>query len=339
MLRAMSTRPVAASDPLRVRLRRKLGAYVVDNAFGGLSRLGRIHPRLRAQEARTTIERDVAYRDGGGVWHKLDVHRPLEARGPLPIVLYVHGGGFRILSKDTHWIMALAFARKGYVVFNIDYRLAPDHPYPAAIEDAAHALLWASRNAERFGGDPRRIVLAGESAGANLVTSLAIATSWRRPEPFARALFDEGIRPRAVVAACGMHEVSNLERFHRRGLPAVLLDRVEEVRQAYLDGAQADAPGGFELADPVVVLERAEAPERPLPPFYAAVGTRDLLLDDTRRLARALDRLGARCIDRYFDGELHAFQAFLWRKNAKTCWRETHAFLEEALRDAVEAAG
>ena len=51
-------------------------------------------------------------------------------------MLYVHGGGFRILSKDTHWIMGLAFARRGFLVFNIGYRLAPKHPFPAAIADA-----------------------------------------------------------------------------------------------------------------------------------------------------------------------------------------------------------
>lgn len=319
-------------EPLAIRLRRSLGAYVIDNAFHGLSRVGRMHPKLRTEQAKVRVVRDIAYRDTGERAHRLDVHIP-EASGPRPVVLYVHGGGFRILSKETHWVMALAFARKGYVVVNIDYRLAPAHPFPAAIEDASHALLWAGRNVQDYGGDPNRIILAGESAGANLVTSLAIATSYRRPEPFAQALFDEGIRPRAVIAACGLHEVSNIERFQaRRKLPPWLLDRLEEVRMAYLDPAVrllGDREGSLDLANPLHVFERGEAPERPLPPFFASVGTRDLLLDDTRRLAKALEILGARCEARYYPGELHAFQAFLWRKQARASWRHTHEFLEK----------
>lgn len=327
---------ILTEEPLAARLRRSVGAYVIDNAFHGLSRVGRIHPKLRTEQAKVRVIRDIAYRDTGHKAHRLDVHIP-EASGPRPVVLYVHGGGFRILSKDTHWVMALAFARKGYLVVNIDYRLAPAYPFPAAIEDASHALLWATRHAHEYGGDPNRIVLAGESAGANLVTSLAIATSYRRPEPFAQALFDEAIRPRAVIAACGLHEVSNIERFQaRRKLPPWLVDRLEEVRMAYLDPAQrllGDREGGLDLANPLQVLERGDAPSRSLPPFFASVGTRDLLLDDTRRLAKALEILGTRCEARYYPGELHAFQAFLWRKQSRECWRHTYDFLEEILAE------
>lgn len=328
----MLPRPTAHEEPLAIRIRRSVGAYVVDNAFHGLSRMGRLHPKLRADAARIRVVRDLPYRDTGHPAHRLDVHIP-EGSGPKPVVLYVHGGGFRILSKETHWVMALAFARKGYLVFNIDYRLAPAHPFPAAIEDAAHALRWVSRHAHEYGGDPSRLVLAGESAGANLVTSLAIATSYPRPEPFARALFDDEIRPSAVIAACGLHEVSNVERFRRPNLPPWLFDRLEEVRLAYLDRAlhRADDEGGLDLANPLLFLERGETPARPLPPFFASVGTRDLLLSDTRRLARALEAIGARCDARYYPGELHAFQAFLWRAQSRQCWQETHAFLNEIL--------
>lgn len=332
----MPSRPTFDDEPLAIRLRRSVGAYLIDNAFHGLSRVGRIHPKLRAEQAKIRVVRDLAYRDTGHPSHRLDVHIP-EGTGPRPVVLYVHGGGFRILSKDTHWVMALAFARKGYLVFNIDYRLAPAHPFPAAIEDASHALRWVARNAHEFGGDPSRLILAGESAGANLVTSLALATSYRRPEPFARALFDDEIRPSAIVAACGIHEVDNIERFRKPSLPPWLFDRLEEVRTAYLTPAthRANEEGGFDLANPLHILERGDAPERPLPPFFASVGTRDLLLSDTRRLAKALEAQGARCEARYYPGELHAFQAFLWRPQARQCWQETHAFLNEVLSSAA----
>lgn len=255
--------------------------------------------------------------------------------GPLPVVLYVHGGGFRILSKDTHWLMGLAFARRGYVVFNVEYRLAPEHRFPAAIEDVCLAFTWMARHAAEWGGDPTRLVLAGESAGANLVTSLALATSYERPEPFARAVWDTGLVPRAVLPACGIFQVSDVARFARRkpGFSRFLADRLEEVERGYL-GPEPSAHGPtLDFADPLVWLERAEEAQRPLPPFFLPVGTKDPLLPDTRRLAHALRAHGAIAEDHYYEGELHAFHAFVFLKNARRCWRDTFAFTERCLAE------
>ncbi|HRI71997.1 MAG TPA: alpha/beta hydrolase, partial [Polyangium sp.] len=77
------------------------------------------------------VERDVPYLNSANPAHRLDVYQPRDARRP-PAVMYVHGGAFSTLSKDTHRVMALNFAARGYVVFNINYRLAPQHRFPAA---------------------------------------------------------------------------------------------------------------------------------------------------------------------------------------------------------------
>jgi acetyl esterase len=243
------------------------------------------------------------------------------------VVLYVHGGGFRILSKDTHWPMGLAFASRGFVVFNINYRLAPRHRFPAAVEDCCAAFAWLTRNAAAWGGDPSRIVLAGESAGANLVTSLAVAASWSRPEPWARAVWDTGVSPRAVLPACGLLQVTDAGRFRRRkpGLPTFINDRILEVAGAYLP--RDAGPDALEMADPLCIIERAGPTGRPLPPFFVPVGTADPILDDTRRLAAALDRRGVPCEARYYDGEVHAFHAFVFRRAARRCWSDAFAFL------------
>lgn len=312
-------------------LRRRLGAILVDNAFRGAASAGRLHPLARPERHSVEVLRDIPYRREGGREHKLDIYRPTDRKGPLPIVLYVHGGGFRILSKNTHWIMALAFARRGYLVFTIDYRLAPRNPYPAAPEDAAAAFAWTVENAERYGGDPARIFLAGESAGANLITSLAIAASYERPEPWARAVFDLDVRPRAVLAACGLLQVSDTARFLRRkaALGTFINDRLSEISISYIGGADQGAPGALELADPLLVLERGLPPDRPLPSFFVPIGTKDPVLDDSRRLKSALDRLGTPCEIRFYEGEVHAFHALIWRKNAQQCWKDTFTFLDQ----------
>jgi acetyl esterase len=328
---ALWKRLTAATDLPRIgrEVRMRGGALVVDSFFRGIARLGRLHPQASPERHGVEVLRDVPYRDSGLPEHTLDVYRPVDRDGPRPAVLYVHGGGFRILSKDSHWLMGLAFARRGYVVFNINYRLAPQDPYPAAIEDVCHAFTWLARNAPRWGADPQRLVLAGESAGGNLVTALAVADAWRREEPWAKAVYDAPMRPLGVIAACGMLQVSDPERFlRRRRLPVWIYDRLAEVSEAYL-GPDAGA-AGCDLADPLCIIEGG-MPDRALPPFHAFCGTRDPLLDDTRRLGVALEGLGIPCDVRIYPGEVHAFHAMLWRASAITCWRECFSFFERIL--------
>src|SRR5579883_380215 len=164
-------------------LRAKVNHFLLEQAFKNLSWAGSLHPRANPAKHGVEVVKDIPYRDSTLPEHRLDVYRPIKRDGPLPAVLYVHGGGFRILSKDTHWVMALAFARRGYLVFNISYRLAPEHPFPAAVEDCCTALEYLIDEAPRHGGDLSRLCFAGESAGANLVTALAVTTCFARPEP------------------------------------------------------------------------------------------------------------------------------------------------------------
>jgi acetyl esterase len=328
--------PVAAALDLR-RLERTLGSKALELFFESLAAVGRLYPLARLDRHGVEVERDLAYRDGGLPEHRLDVYRP-QQRGdtPLPVCLYLHGGGFRILSKETHWLMGLLFARRGYVVFNASYRLAPQHPFPAALEDAAAALAWVARNAAAFGGDLSRLVIAGESAGANLATALTVCCCFERPEPVARQVHALNLVPRGLVPDCGILQTSDVERFaRRRRLPRFVNARLLEVGRGYLpDGGGP----GRELADPLCILEDGAVPARPLPPTSVAVGTADPLLDDTRRLAAALERRGVPCQARYFPGEVHAFHAFIWREAARTCWRGTFEFLEEHLPHSWHAA-
>ncbi len=320
---------------LRVRLRQRAGSLIFHHGLHGLARIGRLHPHASPKHHGVEVLRDIPYRDTGDVVHTLDVYRPSKAQEagqpPCPVVLYIHGGSFRILSKDTHWVMGLAFARRGYVVFNINYRLSPAHPFPAALKDAADAYTFVVENAAKYGGDPQRLILAGESAGANLVTSLALCSSYARPEPFARQVFDSPVHPVAVLPACGILQVSQTDRFHKRKrMPAWIADRLMEVTSAYLPWLGDGSVGpSHDLADPLVLLERGDLPDRPLPPFFVPVGTKDPLLDDSRRLEAALLRLGVPCEARYYPGEVHAFHALVWRDNAKRCWRDTYRFLDK----------
>jgi acetyl esterase len=297
---------------------------LADSLLRKLATAGQLTPLAAPHRHRVEVIRDIPYTNTGLADHSLDIYRPAVKPGPWPVIVYVHGGGFSLLSKETHWMMALSFARLGFIVFNISYRLAPRHPYPAALDDTCAAYRWVVEHAHRYGGDVDRLAVAGESAGANLVTALSVATSYPRPEPFARAVYELGVRPRAAIPACGILQVSDAERFgRRRRLPGWIDTILTNVSSAYLRGIE---PGEHDLADPLVILE-SERPARELPAFFVPVGTRDPLLDDTRRLERALGRLGATCEARYYHKEIHAFHAMVWRRNARRCWGEISAFL------------
>ncbi|MEL6182349.1 MAG: alpha/beta hydrolase, partial [Myxococcota bacterium] len=148
----------------------------LDQTIWGAATLGRRFSKsARARQRGVEVIKNVPYRLGQSIDHRLDVYRT--EHGPptgRPAMLYIHGGGFALCSKDTHWSLALECARLGFVVFNINYRRSSKHPFPAAINDAILALRWVLAQGDRFGADPRRMVIAGESAGGNLTTALAV---------------------------------------------------------------------------------------------------------------------------------------------------------------------
>ncbi|MBA2541072.1 MAG: alpha/beta hydrolase [Deltaproteobacteria bacterium] len=358
MARSSTAESVPVPDdpprPYQDTLWRRARSFAASTFFEGLSAAGRFHPAASPKRHGVEVEHDLIYGDDAR-WHQLDIYKPVHRPGPWPVVFYVHGGAFHLLSKDTHWLMGLVFARYGYLVVNISYRLAPKHPYPAAIEDTCAAYRWLASRIEKLGGDPTRVAVAGESAGGNLITSLTLAACQRRSEPYAKAVFDTGLVPRAALPFCAMLEVSRPERFaerrkrgaegrergaegrdkrrDKRRLPFWVDGMIRDASASYLHG-HPSAPGpATELANPLRVFEQQGAMfERSLPPFFAAVGTRDPLLDDTRRLEKALATLNVPCEARYYPGGIHAFHAMVWDPAARRCWRDALAFLDRAMR-------
>jgi len=322
-------------------------------ALGTAGALGRFLPRARPARHGVRVDRDVRYVLGASREQWLDLYWPKRPGPARAWMLYVHGGGFRMLSKDSDWIPSLVFARRGLAVANVNYRLAPAHPFPAALEDCARALCWLVARAPALGLSLNRLVLAGESAGANLAASLALACCYRRPEPWAQEVWELGLRPRALMLYYGFLQVSRPERFREREpharaaappdapawarlaarlrcprpAKAVVQSHIEQISAGYLPADLDLTPSMLELADPVVLLEQGTRPERSLPACFAAVGTKDPLLSDTRRLSRAYERLGALCEARFYADQIHGFNVLLWTDAAKQCWKDSYAFL------------
>ena len=115
--------------------------------------------------------------EGPGSPLTLRVYRP-DAPGPLPLLMYVHGGGFVIGDLETHDKVCRTLCHDmAAVVVAVDYRLAPEHPFPAAVDDVACALRWVAGHAHALGADPSRMALAGDSAGAQLAAVAALRST------------------------------------------------------------------------------------------------------------------------------------------------------------------
>jgi acetyl esterase len=105
----------------------------------------------------------------------LRIYTPQAGGTDRPVVVYFHGGGFALGSaRQTDWISSTVALAVDAVVVSVDYRLAPAHPFPAAVEDSYEALLWVADHARELGADPSRIAVMGESAGGNLTAVIAL---------------------------------------------------------------------------------------------------------------------------------------------------------------------
>ena len=131
----------------------------------------------RAQDAYSwLVSTNVTYNVASGQELKLDIYRPRDAAAPVPVAMYIHGGGWVAGSKEGSVLAALEFARMGMAVVNVEYRLAKVAEAPAAVEDCRCALRWIIRNADRYKFDVSRIVVVGGSAGGHLALMTGMTT-------------------------------------------------------------------------------------------------------------------------------------------------------------------
>ncbi|WP_440006409.1 alpha/beta hydrolase [Halomicrococcus sp. SG-WS-1] len=144
-----------------------------------------------AEESRPVASvRDLAIPGPGGEI-PLRLYRPGETGdGPFPVVVFYHGGGWTLGTLDSiDGVCRELAARADCVVVSVDYRLAPEHPFPAAVDDAHTALSWVDDHAGAFGGDPDRLAVAGTSAGGNLAAATTLrARNFDGPDVAAQAL-------------------------------------------------------------------------------------------------------------------------------------------------------
>ena len=198
--------------------------------------------------------------------------------GPHPVLVYLHGGGWVCGSPKTHRKLGYRFAEAGYLVCNVDYRLAPEHPFPTPFEDCLAAVRWAHREAARFGGDGTRLAVGGDSAGGNLSAAVAAA------------LAGNPARPKAALLIYGVFDFGRLGEFSLAGgadprAAEVGREMVEMLMGAYLGKTRSEVL----LRDPRVSPLAAASK---LPPSHVVVGSDDPLAVQAEALVKALAAAG-----------------------------------------------
>lgn len=121
-----------------------------------------------AEMFRYEVEANIVYHTANNYENKLDVYRPADAAGPLPVVVVIHGGGWVEGSKEERVLEMMPYLQMGFAAVNVEYRMGRVSLAPAAVEDCRCALHWVFMNAKKYNFDPNRIVLQGGSAGGHL---------------------------------------------------------------------------------------------------------------------------------------------------------------------------
>ncbi|MEY2245531.1 alpha/beta hydrolase [Streptomyces sp. BF23-18] len=228
----------------------------------------------------------------------LFVVRPLAppGNGPRPVIYHSHGGGMVLGNSRAGVEVVLEWARElDAVVVSVEYRLAPEHPYPAGVEDVYAGLLWTARHAGELGGDPERIVVAGASAGGGLTAALTLLARDR-----------EGPRPLGQVLMYPMLDDRNdtPSAYQMAGVGAWDRTANETAWTAVL----GEARGGPDV--PAYAAPARASDLSGLPPAFLDVGSAETFRDEVVDYASRIWRAGGEAELHVWPGGFHGFDAF-----------------------------
>ena len=221
------------------------------------------------------------------------VYRPSE-RSDLPVLVYLHGGGWAICSLETHDASCRQLANDaGCMVVSVDYRLAPEHRFPAAPEDCYAALTWTAENAASLGGDARRLAIGGDSAGGNLSAVVSLMARDRKGPRLCHQLLVYPVTDHAFDTDSYRENADApiLTREIMQGFWGHYLGRPEDGRHPYASPLRAEDLSG-------------------LPPAHVITAEYDPLRDEGEAYARRLSAAGVPVVQRRFEGMVHGFFGF-----------------------------
>ncbi|MFE0104447.1 alpha/beta hydrolase [Streptomyces sp. NPDC059009] len=239
-----------------------------------------------------------------------DPQDPQDPQASRPTVVFFHGGGWVICGLDTHDATARGLCREaGAAVVSVDYRLAPEFPFPAAVEDAYAAVCWAAEHLGELGGEQGALVVAGDSAGGNLAAVSALAARDRGGPDIALQVL---VYPSTDASRSWDSYRRNAEGYFLTAAHCewFLSQYVGEGGGRHGDGDGSGGADGARDARRDPHLSPALADLRGLPPAHVVTAGCDPLCDEGRAYARLLEEAGVVVTEGYFPGMFHGFFGF-----------------------------
>ncbi|MFF0141296.1 alpha/beta hydrolase [Streptomyces sp. NPDC005227] len=216
--------------------------------------------------------------------------------GPRPVIYHAHGGGMILGNNRAGVEVVLEWARElDAVVVSVEYRLAPEHPYPAGVEDVYAGLLWTARHAAEFGGDPERIVVAGASAGGGLTAALALLSRDRGgPRPIGQVLMYPMLDDRNDTPSA--HQMAGVGAWDRTA------------NETAWTAVLGDARGGPDV--PAYAAPARATDLTGLPPAFLDVGSAETFRDEVVDYASRIWQAGGVAELHVWPGGFHGFDSF-----------------------------
>nr|WP_231707601.1 alpha/beta hydrolase [Arthrobacter sp. zg-Y919] len=303
-------------------------ALLIRGVFSGAGKFQshRVGPHLL--KGSITGHRGLQYL-GSAVNPTLDLFLPTEARKPLPVVVWVHGGAWISGSKKDVEPYLRVLAGYGYAVVGVGYTISPKACYPTAVRELNTALGYLREHADKYGLDPDRIVLAGDSAGAQLAAQLALGIT--NPDYARRTGITPAAAPqhlRGILLNCGVYDFQSVAKLN--GVFGWGLRKALWAYTGSKDWASTSAAEHMSIFDHV---------NPDFPPTYISGGNGDpLTADQSLPLADRLEELGVPVTRRFWPEDYkpalgHEYQFRLDRPEAREVLAETIGFL-----DAVTSA-
>lgn len=220
--------------------------------------------------------RGIEYKNADGHSLQLDIYRPFERKEALPLLVFIHGGGWKSGIRDDYRIYLIPFAQMGYITATVSYRLLDVAPYPASALDIRDALQWFKDHGTDYGYDTARIAVVGGSAGAHL--AMLAAYGWQRPDTVDGSTPGIALR-NPVKAVVDIYGPVDLTTEYARNHPLVT---------GYLANSFKEAPETYREASPLTWLDSHD------PPTLILHGSSDDLVpvSQARLLKDKLDSLG-----------------------------------------------
>ena len=250
---------------------------------------------------------NIAYDNKDSKWNLLDIYRPKDTNGLLPVIVSVHGGAWVYGDKDIYQFYCMELVKEGFVVVNFSYRLAPEYKFPAALEDTNRAMEWVFTHGAEYGMDLEKIFFVGDSAGAHLASIyMGICTNPEYAKKFPFKVPVE-LKPKAIALNCGIYDIYeelNNETSIIKGLfPEIFED---ELYEKYLD-----------IFNPVSGVTKK------FPPVYLMTTENDFLEYQAPFMQKALERAGVHYeYHLYGQGQEeigHVFHCNIRLEEAKKC--------------------